>query len=67
MEKFVTKYVTTQMGTSYHVTKVEAHGGAGTVYYDDTSKSYVADFIYSVDDFGAMSIDKFTVRRPQNP
>jgi hypothetical protein len=51
-----------QLGGTFHVTKVTAHGGAGTVYYEDGHSAYVADFTYSVDDFGAVSIDSFKVR-----
>ena len=51
------------LGGKFYVTKVEAHGGAGTVYYEDGHSAYVADFTYSTDEQGIVSVETFSVRK----
>jgi len=51
-----------QLGGTFYVTEVEAHGGAGSVSYEDGHNAYTADFRYAIDEFGMISIDSFVVR-----
>ena len=68
VESYVRKHISefstvkAQLGGKFYVTRVETHGGAGTVYFEDGHSSYIADFSYSIDDFGTISIDTFVVR-----
>ncbi len=48
-------------GVSFDVTSVEAVDGTGTAYFDDGTNSYMADFTYSIDENGVISINSFTV------
>lgn len=50
------------LGGTFYVTAIEAHDGAGTVSYEDGHNAYTADFTYSFDDAGSISIDSFVVR-----
>jgi hypothetical protein len=51
-----------QLGGTFYVTSIEAHGGAGTVKYEDGHNSYVADFTYATDANGTISITSFKER-----
>jgi hypothetical protein len=51
------------LGGTYYVTKIEAHGGAGTVEYEDGHNAYVADFTYSTDERGAITMNSFVIRK----
>lgn len=55
--------VTGQLGGTFYVTTIEAHGGVGTVRYEDGHNAYVADFTYSIDAAGKPSVQSFTVRQ----
>jgi hypothetical protein len=50
------------LGGTFYVTRIEAHGGTGTVYYEDGHNAYVADFTYDVDEAGKPSVRTFVVR-----
>lgn len=50
------------LGGTFYVTDVEARGGAGTVSYEDGHNAFTADFTYSVDASGIVSVTSFTVR-----
>ncbi len=69
VESYVKKHITefstvkAQLGGTFYVTRIETHGGAGTVYYEDGHSAYIADFKYSIDEFGTISVDSFKVRR----
>lgn len=69
IEQFVTKHISAispeqaQLGGTFYVTHIEAHGGAGTVQYEDGHNAYTADFTYSVDAAGVPKVDTFTVRK----
>ncbi len=69
VESYIKKHITefstvkAQLGGTFYVTRIETRGGAGTVYYEDGHSAYVADFVYSIDEFGTISIDGFKVRR----
>lgn len=51
------------LGGKLYVTNIEAHGGAGTVSYEDGHNSYVADFKYETDDQTGVNISDFIVRK----
>jgi hypothetical protein len=51
------------LGGKFYVTQIEAHGGAGTVYYEDGHIAFVADFTYTIDPTGSPSITSFTIRQ----
>lgn len=51
------------LGGTFYVTKIEARGGVGVVWYEDGHNAYVADFKYSADEYGNPSISAFTVRQ----
>lgn len=51
-----------QLGGTFYVTQIEAHGGAGTVSYEDGHNAYTADFRYTVDESGAPAVTSFTLR-----
>jgi len=51
------------LGGTFYVTDLEAHGGAGTIRYEDGHNAYVADFLYSVDEQGGVRVETFTVRK----
>lgn len=50
------------LGGTYYVTSIEAHGGAGTVSYEDGHVAHTADFTYSVDEQGRPSVQTFVIR-----
>lgn len=50
------------LGGTFYVTNIEAHGGAGTVSYEDGHVAYTADFTYSIDAQGRPSVQSFIVR-----
>lgn len=54
--------VSPALGGHFYVTSVEAHGGAGTVEYEDGHLAFTADFTYKVDAQGNVAVDSFTVR-----
>lgn len=51
------------LGGKFYITKLEAHGGAGTVSYEDGHNAYTADFKYSVDAKGKLNVTNFTIRK----
>jgi hypothetical protein len=51
-----------QVGGTFYVTSIEAHGGAGTVSYEDGHNAYTADFTYAVDERGNPKVGSFAVR-----
>lgn len=51
------------LGGTFYTTNIEAHGGAGTVSYEDGHNAFVADFTYTVDESGRPSVTSFTVRK----
>ncbi len=55
--------VKAQLGGTFYVTSIAAHGGAGTVSYEDGHNAYTADFTYNVSQQGRPSVTSFTVRR----
>jgi hypothetical protein len=52
-----------QLGGKFFVTAIEAHGGAGTVEYEDGHNAYTADFTYAVDAAGNPSVTSFKIRK----
>lgn len=54
--------VTPSLGGMFYVTKIEAHGGAGTVVYEDGHQAYIADFTYNTDENTGIKITAFAVR-----
>jgi hypothetical protein len=50
------------LGGKFYITALEAHGGAGTVSYEDGHSAYTADFKYSVDSKGKISVTNFKIR-----
>ena len=69
VESYVKKHIAefstikSTLGGIFYVTRVDTHQGVGTVYYEDGHSSYIADFTYSIDDFGSLTIDTFIVRK----
>jgi hypothetical protein len=55
--------VQSSLGGTFYVTNIEAHGGAGTVKYEDGHMAYIADFTYDVDESGSTTIKTFTMRK----
>jgi membrane-bound inhibitor of C-type lysozyme len=51
------------LGGKFYVTKIEAHGGAGTVWYEDGHNAFVADFKYLINEAGEPSVTSFTLRK----
>lgn len=51
------------LGGTFYVTAIEAADGAGTVSYEDGHNAYTADFTYSFNADGAVSVDSFVVRQ----
>jgi hypothetical protein len=54
--------VPASLGGTFYVTKIEAHGGAGTVEYEDGHSAYTADFTYTIDEEGIPHMATFTLR-----
>ncbi|HEU0080949.1 MAG TPA: hypothetical protein VFQ72_02915 [Candidatus Paceibacterota bacterium] len=54
--------VKASLGGTFYVTDVQAHGGAGTVKYEDGHSAYIADFTYSIDEDAGIAVDTFKVR-----
>ena len=48
---------------SFSITKIEVKGGKGTVSYEDGHNAYIADFTYTKDKKGLVSVTGFTVRK----
>lgn len=69
VESYIKKHITNfapvkaTLGSTFYVTQVDAYNGKGTVQYEDGHSVYIADFAYTVDDFGAVSVNNFTVRK----
>lgn len=51
------------LGGNFYVTNIEAHGGAGTVNYEDGHVAFIADFTYTIDPNGKVTIISFTPRK----
>ncbi|MDB5238981.1 MAG: hypothetical protein JWO00_316 [Candidatus Parcubacteria bacterium] len=51
------------VGGKFYVTKIEAKDGKGTVNYEDGHNAYVADFLYSTNSSGTMTVTSFKVRK----
>lgn len=68
IEAYVTQNISSlspekeQLGGTFYVTDIEAHGGTGTVEYEDGHNAYTADFTYEVDASGTPSVTSFTLR-----
>lgn len=68
IEAYVSENISTlspvkeQLGGKFFVTDIEAHGGAGTVSYEDGHNAYTADFTYAVDEAGAPAVTSFEIR-----
>lgn len=69
VEDYVTQNISTLspvkevLGGKFYVTKIEAHGGAGTVYYEDGHNAYTADFTYNASEQTGYTITSFVVRK----
>lgn len=69
IEEYVSQNISTLsttpevLGGKFFVTKIEAHGGVGTVSYEDGHNAYTADFTYSVDAQGNPTVQTFVVRQ----
>lgn len=50
------------LGGTFFVTDIEAMDGSGVVSYEDGHNAYTADFTYSTNESGAVSVDSFVVR-----
>jgi hypothetical protein len=50
------------MGGTFYVTHIDAHGGIGTVSYEDGHNMYIADFRYTVDENGSVKIATFNLQ-----
>jgi prepilin-type processing-associated H-X9-DG protein len=50
------------VGGKFYITALEAHGGAGTVSYEDGHVAYTADFKYSINENGKIKISEFKIR-----
>ncbi len=50
------------LGGTFYVTSIEATNGSGVVSYEDGHNAYTADFTYSTNESGAISVDSFVVR-----
>ncbi len=55
--------IVASLGGTFQVTKIEAANGKGTVSYEDGHNSYSAEFAYTVDKKGLVSITAFTVKK----
>lgn len=51
-----------QLGGKFYVTSIEAHGGIGTVEYEDGHNAYTADFTYEIDENGVPTVTAFIPR-----
>lgn len=50
------------LGGTFYVTAIEASDGRGSVSYEDGHHAYVADFTYTVEANGAITVTSFSVR-----
>lgn len=50
------------LGGTLFVTNIEAGNGMGVVEYEDGHNAFTADFAYSLDEAGKVTIDSFKVR-----
>jgi hypothetical protein len=50
------------LGGTFYITDIEAHGGTGTVSYEDGHVNYTADFTYTIDQNGKVTITSFKTR-----
>jgi hypothetical protein len=50
------------LGGKFQVVKITAHGGAGTVIYEDGHNAYTADFKYAIDESGMPEVTSFSIR-----
>lgn len=48
---------------TFYVTTIEAHGSSGTVSYEDGHVAYTADFTYTIDPNGKVTITSFKTRK----
>jgi hypothetical protein len=72
IDSYVTQNISTlspvkaTLGGTFYVTGLEAHGGSGTVHYEDGHNAYIADFTYTVSDTatgaGNIQVTSFIVR-----
>jgi hypothetical protein len=51
------------LGGKFYIVKIEAHGGTGTVIYEDGHNAFKADFTYEVDEAGNPSVTSFKIRK----
>jgi hypothetical protein len=52
-----------QVGGTFYVTAFEAHNGTGTVSFEDGHVAHTADFTYTTDRTGKVSVVSFTLRK----
>jgi len=52
-----------EVGGTFQVTSIEAKNGTGSVSYEDGHNSYTADFKYTTDKKGLVTVTSFTVRK----
>lgn len=51
------------LGGKFYIVKIEAHGGTGTVIYEDGHNAFKADFKYEIDEEGNPSVTSFEIRK----
>lgn len=54
---------TEDLGGTFQVTKLDAKNGMGSVSYEDGHNSFTADFKYTTDKKGLVTLTSFTVRK----
>ena len=50
------------LGGTFYITQIQAQNGSGTVSYEDGHNGYTADFTYTTDEKGFITIKSFTVK-----
>ena len=55
--------VVEDLGGTFQVTKFEASGGKGTVSYEDGHNAYTAEFTYTTDKKGVVTVNSFTAKK----
>lgn len=50
------------LGGTFYVTAFDAENGSGTVSYEDGHNAYTADFRYTTDQAGQVTVTSFTTR-----
>jgi hypothetical protein len=52
-----------EVGGTFHITKFSAANGKGEASYEDGHNSYTADFAYTTDKKGIVTVTSFTVKK----